>query len=54
VKASEKTLQELLHGASRFVIPVFQRYYVWTKENWSQLWDNLDELCEPDNRSQRH
>jgi uncharacterized protein with ParB-like and HNH nuclease domain len=54
MKASEKTIQDLLHGASRFVIPVFQRYYAWTKDNWAQLWDNLDELCEEDKLTQRH
>jgi hypothetical protein len=54
MKAAEKTLQQILHSADQYVIPVFQRYYVWKEVDWERLWSDLEELCRPENLSQRH
>jgi uncharacterized protein with ParB-like and HNH nuclease domain len=34
-------LQELLASQVRFVVPPFQRRYVWTGAEWRRLWDDL-------------
>jgi uncharacterized protein with ParB-like and HNH nuclease domain len=54
MKAAERTLQQILHSADQYVIPVFQRYYVWKKENWEQLWDDLTLLLETTDERRRH
>lgn len=41
MQANQKTVAELLSGASRYIIPVFQRYYCWAAPNWEQLWTDL-------------
>ncbi len=30
----------------QYVIPYFQRRYVWEKEEWEQLWEDLMELVD--------
>jgi len=45
--ASDKSLTYFYQNV-QFVIPYFQRRYVWTEENWQQLWDGLtstDSTC---------
>jgi uncharacterized protein with ParB-like and HNH nuclease domain len=54
LKATERTLQQILHSADQYVIPVFQRYYVWGKANWEQLWDDLQALLEGPEEKRRH
>ena len=39
--AYKSNLRELLGGRIRFVVPPFQRHYVWTADEWRQLWDDL-------------
>ena len=46
--AGQKRLGELLHGDSQFIIPLFQRFYEWDRENWSALWDDILAQLEPD------
>lgn len=48
MKANELTLQDLLIAPNQFVIPLFQRYYVWERANWQRLWDDLNGLLEAD------
>jgi len=43
LKADTKTLQEVLHGDRRFVVPVYQRPYVWEQERqWEPLWNDVE------------
>lgn len=43
MKAGTNTLQEVLHGDRRFVIPVYQRPYVWSRERqWEPLWADVE------------
>lgn len=52
MKASETRLQPIIEGTKQYVVPLFQRSYSWTKEEWKILWDDIAELCETgDNRS---
>ena len=54
MKATEATLQATLNGPNQYVIPVFQRYYSWTKDDWERLWTDIAELLEPENRGRSH
>lgn len=54
MKATERTLQQLLHSPDQYVIPVFQRYYTWKAGNWDQLVDDVSALLEPGAESRRH
>jgi hypothetical protein len=54
MKASEKTLGQLLNSGDQFVIPIFQRYYTWTISNWEQLWDDITVLLESEQATRRH
>ena len=39
--AYKSNLRELLSERTRFVVPPFQRHYVWTADEWRRLWDDL-------------
>ena len=54
MKAGERTLQQILHSADQYIIPVFQRYYVWKEANWDQLWDDVSLLLEHPEEKRRH
>jgi hypothetical protein len=54
MKASERTLQQLLHSSDQYVIPVFQRYYTWGTANWEQLMEDIGELLEGGAENRRH
>ena len=43
MKAYTNTLQGVFQGDRRFVIPVYQRPYVWTREQqWDPLWTDVE------------
>ena len=43
MQAGTKTMQQVLHGDRRFVIPVYQRPYVWELERqWEPLWSDVE------------
>src|SRR5262249_47824121 len=50
----ERTLQQILYSADQFIIPVFQRYYVWKAKEWEELWDDLCLLLEVPEIQRRH
>jgi hypothetical protein len=37
MQAQPKTIREILYAGEQYVIPLFQRYYSWKKENWERL-----------------
>ena len=41
MQAANTTFGELIDGTKQFIIPVFQRDYAWTTDNWQQLWDDI-------------
>ena len=46
MKTDPLTLNDLLGGAMHFRVPIFQRRYVWTKEDqWEPLWSDLVEVA---------
>jgi len=44
VQANPRTITALFESTQRYVVPMFQRHYVWTQaEQWSPLWDDISE-----------
>ena len=41
MQATNTTFGEFIDGTKQFIIPVFQRDYAWTEDNWRQLWDDI-------------
>ncbi len=46
MKAGPTTLDELLNGAKHFRVPLYQRAYRWTKDNWEPLWNAVIEQAD--------
>jgi len=50
LSANKEKLQSFYMGQNQFVIPFFQRAYVWKADNWAELWENiLEEYIEVKN-----
>ena len=41
LSANKEKLHSFFQGTNQYQIPFFQRSYVWKKENWEELWDNI-------------
>ncbi len=46
IKATEDRLKSRLLIEDRYVIPVWQRRYSWDKEQWTILWEDLEDLAD--------
>lgn len=54
-----QTLQHIFETDRRLIIPIYQRSYVWNKEDqWEPLWEDVervaDQMCEDRARARRH
>jgi len=47
MRVADDVLQKLLSPVHQFLIPLFQRSYVWEQKNWQELWDDLMDLIDP-------
>lgn len=54
MKADSTKLAGILTPASRYVIPLFQRDYVWATKDWENLWDDIVELHESQRTGRSH
>jgi uncharacterized protein with ParB-like and HNH nuclease domain len=45
MKAYEKDIAEIVEGKRQYVIPLFQRAYVWEKQHWQTLWNDIRDVC---------
>lgn len=44
MRANPRTITELFEPTHRYVVPMFQRHYVWSRsEQWEPLWDDIAE-----------
>ena len=50
--ARAKTVRDILHTGDQYIIPLFQRYYSWTRKHWERLWNDLLALVEGEPSSQ--
>lgn len=48
MEAGPIDLQTLINAPKQYVIPVFQRYYSWKEKNWKTLWEDIEELSDPE------
>ena len=46
MQAHENRLRQLLDSTQQYIVPLFQRFYVWDKPTWQRLWDDLTELLD--------
>ncbi len=42
INANKEVLNSFFSSSLQYVIPFFQRSYVWDEENWDILWDHVD------------
>jgi uncharacterized protein with ParB-like and HNH nuclease domain len=48
MEAREIKVQPLIDGSKQFLLPLFQRKYVWDKIQWEALWKDIYQLYEDD------
>lgn len=46
MKAAKSSVWDLYNGAKQYVVPLFQRPYVWSRDQWEQLWSDITEQYE--------
>jgi uncharacterized protein with ParB-like and HNH nuclease domain/predicted transport protein len=49
MEASVIKLVELLGDARQYLVPLFQRPYIWERKEWQTLWNDITDLCEAQN-----
>jgi uncharacterized protein with ParB-like and HNH nuclease domain len=56
INANKDKLLSFFQGSSQFVVPFFQRAYVWDEENWGTMWDHVSSVLEScaENFSKEH
>lgn len=42
--AQKGNIFEILNGNKQFIIPVYQRFYSWEKEQCKRLWDDIVDM----------
>ena len=48
--ARPKTVRDILHTGDQYIIPLFQRNYLWEKEHWDRLRKDIWSLMEDDSK----
>ena len=43
MKATKASIWDLYNGAKQYKVPLFQRPYVWSRQQWEQLWSDIRE-----------
>ena len=55
MQAHENNLRKLLESnTQQYIVPLFQRFYVWEKPAWQRLWDDLTELLDEADAQHTH
>lgn len=58
MKANETNIESIIEGKKQYIVPLFQRAYIWEKKHWQTLWDDIMGLysSEPsdDNSDENH
>jgi len=54
MKADEKDIESIIEGKKQYVVPLFQRAYVWKNKHWETLWDDLLELASSNELNENH
>ncbi|WP_367389059.1 DUF262 domain-containing protein [Lewinella sp. LCG006] len=51
--ANKEILSSFFTNNYQYMIPFFQRSYVWSEENWQLFWENIEEELESFNRQEK-
>lgn len=43
ISAQKEKLNSFFQGSMKYIIPFYQRPYVWDEENWENLWESIHE-----------
>lgn len=43
MRATKASVWDLYNGAKQYKVPLFQRPYVWSRQQWEQLWSDIKE-----------
>ena len=54
MQAHENRLRQLLDSTQQYIVPLFQRFYVWETAYWETLWDDRVDLIEDDDPHHSH
>lgn len=54
MRADEKNIESIIEGKRQYVVPLFQRAYVWEKKHWQTLWDDLIDLASSNELNENH
>lgn len=46
ISAAKEKLASYYQGSSQFIVPFFQRAYVWDEDNWQTLWEHTISVLE--------
>ena len=46
INATKEKLTTYFQGTGQFVVPFFQRGYVWDEDNWTTFWEHISEVLE--------
>lgn len=49
LNAEPSTFAKLLTNGNRFLVPLYQRDYSWTQDNWEELWTDVLEVYQQSN-----
>lgn len=53
LSANKEKLDSYFTGPTHFVVPFFQRSYVWGVDNWNELWDNIIDVKDQITKKQK-
>lgn len=43
MQANPRSIEALFNSQLRYMVPMFQRLYVWNEKQWETLWEDLTE-----------
>lgn len=47
MEANPRSVDRLFNAQQRYVVPMFQRLYVWKEDpQWATLWEDIEEKAE--------
>lgn len=46
INANKELLTSFFTGSLQYVVPFFQRSYVWNEDNWEILWEHIDKIAQ--------
>ena len=54
INATKEKLSSFFQGNMQYIVPFFQRSYVWNEENWETLWEHIYRILEEDGAKHEH